>query len=140
MRLNDFDEVNVRNGSAASYLGRQALESLYAAKEYLDSARTWGIFDMLGGGFFSTLVKQSKMSKANDCIKRAKRDLEAFSSELKNSYSLTELNIETGDFISFADYFFDSFFVDWLMQDRIVVSRRKIDDAIYQVEKVLRMI
>lgn len=138
MRLND--EVNVRNGSAASYLGRQALESLYAARDYLNSARSWGIVDMIGGGFLSTLVKQSKMSKANDCINKAKRDLESFSNELRNSYPLQGLNIDTNDFISFADYFFDSFFVDWLIQDRIVESRRKIDEAIYQVENILNRI
>ena len=29
------------------------------------------------------------------------------------------LNIDTGDFLSFADYFFDGFVVDWVVQDRI---------------------
>lgn len=103
----------------------------------MNSARSWGIVDVIGGGLLSTLVKQSKISKANDCINKAKRDLESFSNELRNSYSLQGLNIDINDFISFADYFFDSFFVYWIMQDRIAESRRKIDEAIYQVENKL---
>ena len=32
--------------------GRRALNSLSAAKENLNSAKNWGLVDMLGGGFF----------------------------------------------------------------------------------------
>lgn len=44
--------------------GENALQSLYAASEQLDSARNWGIVDLLGGGFFTDLIKHSKMGKA----------------------------------------------------------------------------
>ena len=36
--------------------GENALQSLYAASEQLDSARNWGIVDLLGGGFFTDLI------------------------------------------------------------------------------------
>ena len=42
--------------------GENALQSLYAASEQLDSARNWGIVDLLGGGFFTDLIKHSKIS------------------------------------------------------------------------------
>ena len=36
----------------AQYAGQRALASLHMAEEKLGSARNWGIWDMLGGGFF----------------------------------------------------------------------------------------
>lgn len=44
--------------------GENALQSLYAASEQLDSARNWGIVDLLGGGFFTDLIKHSKNGKS----------------------------------------------------------------------------
>ena len=40
--------------------GNQALHSLRTAQENLNSARNWGIWDMFGGGFLSTALKQSQ--------------------------------------------------------------------------------
>ena len=36
--------------------GERAIISLRAAQDKLNSARNWGIFDMVGGGFFSSLM------------------------------------------------------------------------------------
>ena len=43
--------------------GRRALNSLQAAKENLNSAKNWGLVDMFGGGFFTTMLKHSKMDQ-----------------------------------------------------------------------------
>lgn len=37
--------------------GQRALNSLRAAQNNLNSAKNWGIFDMFGGGMFSTFIK-----------------------------------------------------------------------------------
>ena len=37
--------------------GQRALSSLRTAKENLNSAKNWGLVDMFGGGFFSTMLK-----------------------------------------------------------------------------------
>ena len=52
--------------------GRRALNSLQAAKENLNSAKNWGLVDMFGGGFFTTMLKHSKMDQAKrkDVYKR----------------------------------------------------------------------
>ena len=44
--------------------GRRALNSLRTAKENLNSAKNWGLVDMFGGGFFTTLLKHSKMDQS----------------------------------------------------------------------------
>ena len=92
--------------------GRRALNSLQTAKENLNSAKNWGLVDMFGGGFFTTMLKHSKMDQAKQNMEQAKYDLRNFSRELNDVNMACNLNIDTGDFLSFADYFFDGFVVD----------------------------
>ena len=85
--------------------GRRALNSLRTAKENLNSAKNWGLVDMFGGGFFTTMLKHSKMDQAKRNMEQAKYDLRSFSRELNDVNMACNLNINTGDFLSFADYF-----------------------------------
>lgn len=120
--------------------GERALSSLRAAQNELSSARNWGIFDMLGGGFISTLVKHSKMDNAQSYMEQAKYDLNSFSKELQDVNMAVNLNIDTHDFLTFADWFFDGFVADWLVQDCINEARGQVDEAIRRVESILRQL
>ena len=115
--------------------GERALDSLYGVRKELESAGNWGLLDMFGGGMFTTFVKHSKMNDAQRYMERAKRDLAAFSRELADVSET--LNINTGDFLSFADYFFYGFLADMMVQSRIHDAQRQVDDAIYRVESIL---
>ena len=68
--------------------GNHALEKLKEAQSKLNSAGNWGILDMLGGGFFSTMIKRSKMDEANRLLKEARVCLYKFQeeSESKKNY------------------------------------------------------
>ena len=120
--------------------GNKALRSLRKAQENLDSAKGWGIFDMLGGGFLSTMVKHSKVDQAKENMEQAKYDLRSFSKELNDVNIACNLNIETGDFLSFADWFFDGLIVGWMMQDRINQASQQVEEAIRRVEDILRQL
>ena len=113
--------------------GRRALNSLSAAKENLNSAKNWGLVDMFGGGFFSTMLKHSKMDQA-------KYDLRNFSRELNDVNMACNLHIDIGDFLSFADYFFDGFVVDWMVQDRINTAKRQVEEAIRRTESIVNQL
>ncbi len=117
--------------------GRRALNSLSAAKENLNSAKNWGLVDMFGGGFFSTMLKHSKMDHAKQNMDQAKYDLRNFSRELNDVNMACDLHIDTGDFLSFADYFFDGFVVDWMVQDRINTAKRQVEEAIRRTESIV---
>ena len=117
--------------------GERALESLYAAQDYLRSAGNWGIFDMLGGGLISTIAKRSKMRDANACMEQAQYDLQHFQQELRDVTSIPGLYLEMDDFIGFADWFFDGLLADLLMQSRIREAQEKVDTAIEQVHLAL---
>lgn len=120
--------------------GNRALCSLREAQKNLQSAKNWGIWDMLGGGFISTMAKHSKMDRAKQNMEQAKYDLKKFSKELDDVNMNYHLEIQTGDFLSFADWFFDGFFVDWMVQDRINQASDQVSNAIYRVENILRQL
>lgn len=117
--------------------GNRALNSLRNAKSCLDSARNWGIFDMLGGGLLSGLIKRSKIKDAQGLMNRARQDLKTFSRELDDVHMSGQLEVEINDFIGFADLLWDNFLIDWMMQDRINNARFQLDEVIRRVEGIL---
>ena len=73
--------------------GQRALSSLRTAKENLNSAKNWGLVDMFGGGFFSTMLKHSKMDQARQNMEQAKYDLRNFSNASANRlFSIRTVN------------------------------------------------
>lgn len=132
------EKVNIEKETLEAKLaGQAAIVSLNRAKEKLNSARNWGIYDLVGGGFFSSLIKHSKMSDAKDYIEDAKDKLDRFAKELRDVEYIRHINLDTSDFVGFSDVFFDNILADVLMQDRINKARAQIDEAIYRVEEII---
>lgn len=131
------NEIMRRELKEAIDAGERALSSLYLAQERLDSARSWGIFDMLGGGLFASMIKHSKIDDATSYMEDAKYNLQRFQKELQDVTVPADLRIEIGSFLSFADFFFDGFVADYLVQSKIADARGQVDDAIRMVEGIL---
>ena len=110
--------------------GEQALSSLRAAKSKLDSARMWGVADLLGGGMITSMVKHGTIHSANEWMDAANRELAADVSD-EGFY------VKTGDLLTFLDLFCDNFFSDFLMQNRINEARGRIDQVISRVQNTL---
>ena len=121
----------------AIYAGERALGSLRQVQEKLNSARAWGIFDMLGGGMLTGILKHSRINDATRCMENAKYDLQAFQKELRDVRLPDDIRIEVGGFLTFADFFFDGFLADYLVQSKIADARRQVEDAIRRVEWLL---
>lgn len=121
----------------AIHAGEAALSSLKQAEAFLSSARNWGVYDMLGGGFFGTMIKHSKMDHAAACLEEAKSQLRVFQRELKDVSVSLNLKLEIGDFLTFADYFFDGLIADYLVQSKISAARQQTADAIFHVNRLL---
>lgn len=121
----------------AKLAGQEALDCLNRAAESLKSAGNWGIVDMLGGGLISTFVKHSKMNDAEALVQQARSALKRFQKELTDVENVAEFHIETGDFLSFADYFFDGIIADWLMQSRINEARTQVENARQKVMYIM---
>ncbi|MGI6344651.1 MAG: hypothetical protein ACOX18_06250 [Bacillota bacterium] len=85
----------------------------------LDSAAGWGVWDMIGGGFLSTMVKHSHIDDARQLAHDAQQSFRVFARELRDVNLQLDLNIEISGFLRFADYFFDGLIADWTVQSRI---------------------
>lgn len=121
----------------AIFAGMRAKSSLTNALNALNSARGWGIYDILGGGVISTFIKHSKMDDASDYLEEAQRDLQIFNKELSDIKGLDGINLSTNDVWGVSDWLFDSFFTDWIVQGRINEAREQIRRAIDQVDSIL---
>lgn len=131
------NEIMRREMKEALDAGERALLSLRNAQEKLNSAGNWGLFDMFGGGLFSTIMKRSKMDDAQQLMEAAKTDLKRFQRELKDVNIPLDLRMEVGSFLSFADFFFDGFVADYLVQSKISEAKEQVSDAIVRVEQIL---
>lgn len=133
-----MNELMRKEMNEAIQAGERALRSLKEAQNQLNGARNWGLFDMFGGGLFSSAIKHSKINDASRYMEAAKRDLQIFQRELRDVNVPMNLKMEVGSFLSFADFFFDGFVADYLVQSKISEAREQVDDAISMVENILR--
>lgn len=131
--VNDRKEIN-----EAIAAGEQALNSLYAAQEKLDSAKGWSWVDLFGGGFLTDMIKHSKMEDASRCMEDAKYHLKVFQKELSDIHLSLDLRMEVGGFLSFADFFFDGLIADYLVQSKIEDARGQVAEAITMISDILR--
>ena len=116
---------------------REAEYQLERAQDKLDSARGWGIWDMLGGGLISTLIKHGKIDDANDCIREAGRLMERVRDMLPAA-NVGEAPLNEGGFSRVADLLFDGFFTDLYMQGRINDQRKAVGEMLSHVRRLER--
>ena len=77
MRFNGYVEID-----EAIEAGERVLDRIDEAIEYLNSARNWGIFHMLSKrSLISSMIKHSKMDKAQGVMYDLEHDLRRFASE-----------------------------------------------------------
>ena len=120
----------------AIYAADNAISALERAGDFLRKASGWGVWDILGGGFITTFMKHARMNDAEEALEQARAAVHTFGRELRDVEDLEDIRIDTGDFLSFADYFWDGALTDILMQSRIGKSRRQVEDAIMRISRI----
>lgn len=120
---------------AAIRAANDALAHLERAADLLDDASRWGVVDMLGGSFATTLLKHRKIDDAQDEVDAAKRALQLFVGQIDGIESVG-LNVELGGVLQFFDLFCDNVINDLFAQRRIKDSQRRVDEAIREVRRV----
>ena len=131
--------MNYRNEQEiheAIHAADDALQALRAADSSLSGASSWGLWDMLGGGFISTMLKHDKIDQARREMDEARKALNRFRNELADLGRTIEFDIDLGGFLRFADYFFDDFVSDWMVQSKIAQARQKVQQAMSVVDDI----
>lgn len=121
-----------------------AIAKIDCGLNQLESASSWGIFDILGGGLFSSLVKRNKIGEANLSLEEISTSLKALNKEL------SDVDISLPDDIpdrlsdELFDLVFDNIFTDIRVQGEIkenLVALKELRYAIVEIrDKVDREI
>ena len=127
-----------REVGEALHAGRRAEQALSGVLDSLDSAESWGTWDMLGGGLFTTMAKHGHIDDARAGIDHAQRALSRFRTELADVRDMELPQVQIGEFATFADYFFDGFFMDWMVQSKIQDAQEGVSEVHVRVLNALR--
>lgn len=77
------------------------------------------------------------MDQAKQNMEQDKYDLQNFSRELNDVNMACNLNINTNDFLAFADYLLDGFVIDWMVQNRINKAKQQVREEIRRTENII---
>ena len=117
------------------YEAKRAAEEVIAridnAISSLDSASSWGLFDIFGGGMISSFIKRGKVQDANADIEEIYSSLTVLNKELEDVDM--HLPTEISDTISDGafDIWFDNIFTDIRVQG-------EIKDTLYELKDFRR--
>ena len=113
--------------------GNSLIEVLEEAKKEFESAKSWGTLDMFGGGVMSSMIKRGHIENANRVLNEVQYLVKSFKKELNDVNISLDMKYVSGDFSDMTDIFFDNFFSDIMVQD-------KINNALNNVNRTLRVV
>jgi len=135
-RISMEEERRKQEAEEAIAAANRVLMNLRQAETALSSAGSWGIWDMLGGGMFTTWIKHSRIDDARLALEESRRSLRSLRRELMDLEIPGDFKIDIGEFLNFADYFFDGLIIDWMVQTKIREASDNVKEAIRRVERL----
>lgn len=122
------NSLNLKEIADVQQILNQIFPLLDEAERKFTSARNWGFFDILGGGFLVDLIKHSKLGDASNTMNKINYLLNDLQRELKDIVIPTDFSMNTATFATFADFVFDGFLADVYMQSKIMTSLDQINE------------
>lgn len=121
-------------------VGNRLMTCLTKISSDLDSAQSYGVWDMLGGEIIATAGKHSHLESAQSDLEDVQTLMKQFKQELKEVEVPLDFQVNVDGFTKFSDFFFDGFLVDWFVQSKINDSIECIDEVRHQVLKALNQL
>lgn len=131
------DEKLLTEINEAIEAGQDAQMRLRRIQETLRSAKGWGIYDLLGGGLISGMMKRIRMEKAQQQIEELRGSLKRFNSELKDVQVQCSASAELSEWLNITDLVFDDPLSDWLSLSKIKDAKSEIDRTAEEVTALL---
>ena len=123
--------------------GTLALGTAISIVSSLDSAQSWGTYDLVNGGLIAGMAKHSYLDEAQNKVITLQSQLRKFKTELTDVTIHAEMKVNVDGFLRFADYFYDGLFADWAVLDRIgrskssvMAVRTKIESALSKLKRM----
>lgn len=117
--------------------GGRAVRLAEQIAEELDSAHGWGVFDLVGGGLVTDIVKHSHLDTAQQQINNLQSELRNFKKELADVSMNEQLKVQIDGFLKFADFFWDGLFTDFLVLDKIEESQNQMKKCLNSLNNAM---
>lgn len=117
--------------------GSVALHTAESVLSSLESAESWGTWDLLGGGMISDMAKHGHLDEAQGKIETLQSQLRRFKTELADVTMDADVQVNVDGFLRFADYFFDGLFADWAVMDKIQNSKGQIRSTVSKIQSAM---
>ena len=131
------DEKLLTKINEAIEAGQDAQMRLRQIQVTLRSAKGWGIYDLLGGGLISGMMKRIRMEKAQQQIEELRGSLERFNRELKDVQVQCSASAELSAWLNITDLVLDDPLSDWLSLSEIKDAKAEIDRTEKEVTALL---
>lgn len=120
--------------------GELVQESIEDVLMSLSKAQSWGVYDMIGGGFVSTAIKHNHIDNAQRQIQNVYHQMKQFEKEVQDVEEFKlEINEIAGGLVM-ADYIFDNILSDWLVQSKIDKNKRSVEESKRQVDSTMEVL
>lgn len=130
--------VNYKEIIEAVNTGNIVLDDLNQALSSLQSAESWGLFDIFAGGGIPTYIKHSHLDTAQDHLAKLKIHMDNFRKEVADVKDIVIGDVKLSTGLMVADYVFDNMFMDLFIQSKITSSKDQVNEAIDNTNKILK--
>lgn len=130
--------ADLRETDEALVASEAAQRAAEPALEQLAKARSWGTWDMLGGGVFISAMKHRRVDESLEHVQRLNAALVRLRTEASQVRFDLQIpgGLEVGSTARLLDTWFDNIFSDWRMQDRIETMQLRVRDVMQHVVAV----
>lgn len=129
--------VNKKEVDEARAVALEVLNLLDGVEKMLKSARGWGIYDILGGGFFASMIKHGKIDRAESLLRQVQSHLIRLQKELGDIDLSLVSSVQVSGFERFMDIAFDNVLSDWITQSRINDSLNEVMMVKSEIRRVI---
>ena len=98
------------------------------------------MYDLLGGGLLSGLIKHSRMDQAEQEIAQLRRALDRFNRELHDVRVRCDATTELSAFWRVTDIVWDNFFSDWTALSQISEAKERVERTDARILDILRQL
>lgn len=124
-RLNELNE--------ARQAAEQVLSLIETAADQFKRARSWGTWDLLGGGLISGMAKRARIDDANRTLADLQTALDCLAAELADVGTTAPGGPSQTSYDYVVDLCFDNIWTDWRVQGEI---NRALDELTDLWDKV----
>jgi DNA repair exonuclease SbcCD ATPase subunit len=130
-------KANIKELEEAVKAGLSVEDALVDAVSSLEKAEGWGTWDLFGGGTIAGMVKHQKIDEAESYLHTAQSRMRQFQKELLDVQDTVLVDINISGMLKFADFFFDGFIADYMVQGKIRDSLEQAQGHLAKVTAIL---